>query len=106
MPIISDEEAIDRYLRADREIADSDTSLSIGVDNSDGMPFLSLAVDGLTNYSEVRAGMIDPAPAASAANDELVGETADMTAAADSMSNSAEESGANAWSGIKRYFGF
>ncbi len=80
------------------------------VAEADDMPYLSLAVDGLTNYSEARGGRLDMYAGDAAANDasSLAMEQSNVVTDTDhgAESDVTEASMNSTWGKVKNYFGF
>ena len=89
---------------------DNDTVSDRSSSESDDMPFLSLAVDSLTNYSEARGGSVDLRAEDAAANDALSSASENdfipTNLDRDAESKLAGGSTSGIWGRVRNYFGF
>ena len=102
---ISNDEAFDDCVILNKEAFDPDAVFLDDIVDDDVLPYLSLAVDGLTDSAEGRKGKLELRPEDVAANDEVSPDTTMPVAvlAPDQLDVYGWET--SFWKKMKRYFG-
>lgn len=90
----------------DREAFDPDAVFLDDIVDDEVLPYLSLAVDGLTESAETRKGKLDLRPEDVAANDAIRADTTMPVAILEPDQLDVYGWESNPWKKIKGYFGF
>jgi len=104
--IISNEEAFDDCVILKKETFDPDAVFFDDIVDDDVLPYLSLAVDGLTDSSEGRKGKLELRPEDLAANDTIPADTTMPVATLDPGQLDVYGWESSFWKKIKGYLGF
>ena len=102
---ISKDEAFDDCVILSRETFDPDAVFLDDIVDDEVLPYLSLAVDGLTSAGESRRGKLDLRPEDAAANEELSPDTV-MPESAFDPSELEVYGWESPWRKLKTYLGF
>jgi hypothetical protein len=103
---ISNEEAFDDCVILNKETFDPDAVFHEDIVDDNVLPYLSLAVDGLTESSDGRKGKLELRPEDVAANDVILADTTMPVAALDPDQLDVYGWETSFWTKIKGYLGF
>jgi hypothetical protein len=103
---INNEESFDDCVILNKETFDPDAVFFDDIVDDDVLPYLSLAVDGLTESSDGREGRLELRPEDVAANDVIPADTTMPVATLDPAQLDVYGWETSFWKKIKGYFGF
>lgn len=103
--VISNDKAFDDCVILDREAFDPDAVFLDDIVDDEVLPYLSLAVDGLTEGADGKKGKLEMRPEDAAANDEVQPDTTMPVVSLDSEQLDVYGWEPSLWKKIKGYLG-
>jgi len=104
--VISNDKAFDDCVILDRETFDPDAVFLDDIVDDEVLPYLSLAVDGLTEGADGKKGKLDLRPEDAAANEEIRPDTTMPVAKLEPEMLEVMGWESSLWKKIKSYLGF
>ena len=103
---ISKDRTFDDCIILSKEAFDPDAVFLDDIVDDEVLPYLSLAVDGLTTPAEGKNGKLELRPEDSAANEVISSDTTMPVATLGSEQLEVDDWNVSIWGRIRRYFGF